>query len=95
MGVKSTLLNGPRGFGGAPLGNRFRNIPEKEALETCAAAWDQGIRYFDTAPFYGASKPERIAEDIAALKVKVPEEFWHELRTQGLVASNAPLPINR
>ena len=45
-------------------------------------------------PIARAGKPDRIAEDIAKLKVKVPDDFWHELRKQGLVASNAPLPID-
>lgn len=58
IGIKNTLLRGPLGYGGAPLGNMFRNIPEEEALGTVAAAWDQGIRYFDTAPFYGAGLSE-------------------------------------
>jgi D-threo-aldose 1-dehydrogenase len=43
----------------------------------------------------GASKPERILEDHAALKAKVPADFWSELRKQGLVAPEAPLPIDR
>ncbi|WP_344040296.1 aldo/keto reductase [Nesterenkonia flava] len=46
------------GFGTAPLGNMFREIPEEEALDTVRAAWDQGVRYFDTAPFYGAGLAE-------------------------------------
>ena len=46
------------GLGTAPLGNMFRDIPEEEALATIKAAWDQGIRYFDTAPFYGAGLAE-------------------------------------
>lgn len=46
------------GFGGAPLGNMFRNIPEDEALATVDAAWEAGVRYFDTAPFYGAGLSE-------------------------------------
>jgi len=58
MSVRSTLLKGPLGYGGAPLGNMFRNISEDEALGTVRAAWDQGIRYFDTAPFYGAGLSE-------------------------------------
>src|SRR5215470_12458097 len=58
MSVRGTLLNGPLGFGAAPLGNRFRNIPDKEAAATVDAAWQQGIRYFDTAPFYGAGLSE-------------------------------------
>jgi D-threo-aldose 1-dehydrogenase len=42
----------------------------------------------------GASKPERIAEDHAALKAVLPGEFWHDLRKKGLVSPNAPLPID-
>jgi len=58
MNVRSTLLSGPLGFGGAPLGNMFRNIPEDEAIATIESAWEQGTRYFDTAPFYGAGLSE-------------------------------------
>ena len=48
------ILPSKLGFGAAPLGNMFRDIPETEALATVNAAWDDGIRYFDNAPFYGA-----------------------------------------
>jgi D-threo-aldose 1-dehydrogenase len=48
----------PMGFGTAPLGNMYRNIPEQEALDTVEAAWQQGIRYFDAAPMYGAGLAE-------------------------------------
>ncbi len=41
------------GFGGAPLGNLFAPVTDKDAEATVDAAWDAGIRYFDTAPFYG------------------------------------------
>lgn len=41
------------GFGGAPLGNMHRVLSEDEANNTVQAAWDAGMRYFDTAPFYG------------------------------------------
>jgi D-threo-aldose 1-dehydrogenase len=36
----------------------FRNIPDDEALATVNAAWQEGTRYFDTAPFYGAGLAE-------------------------------------
>jgi D-threo-aldose 1-dehydrogenase len=42
----------------------------------------------------GASKPERIKEDHAALKAKIPNDFWRELRAEGLVAPDAPLPTD-
>ncbi|MUV14535.1 aldo/keto reductase [Lysobacter sp. HX-5-24] len=52
------LLPGKLGFGTAPLGNMFRDIPEDEARATVEAAWNDGIRYFDNAPFYGAGLAE-------------------------------------
>ncbi len=58
MAIRDALLAGPLGFGGAPLGNMFRNIPDEEAEATVDAAWEAGTRYFDTAPFYGAGLSE-------------------------------------
>ena len=58
MSIRQYLPNGPLGFGAAPLGNMFRNIPDEEALGTVEAAWQAGTRYFDTAPFYGAGLSE-------------------------------------
>ena len=52
------ILPGKLGFGAAPLGNMFRDIPEPEARATVEAAWKDGIRYFDNAPFYGAGLAE-------------------------------------
>ncbi len=46
------------GFGGAPLGELFDPVSETEAQETLQAAWGAGIRYYDTAPFYGYGKSE-------------------------------------
>jgi D-threo-aldose 1-dehydrogenase len=46
------------GFGGAPLGNLYRAIAEKEAQDTLNAAWKAGIRYYDTAPLYGLGLSE-------------------------------------
>ena len=54
MSIRDKLISGPLGFGSAPLGNMFRDIPDAEAAATVEAAWQQGIRYFDTAPFCGA-----------------------------------------
>lgn len=60
------LIAGKLGFGTAPLGNMFRDIPEAEARATVDAAWNDGIRYFDTAPFYGAGLAElRLGEALA------------------------------
>lgn len=67
------ILPSKLGFGAAPLGNMFRAIPEAEALATVEAAWNDGIRYFDNAPFYGAGLAEiRMGE---ALKDKPRDQY--------------------
>ena len=38
MGIRGTLVNGALGFGTAPLGNMFRDIPDHEAEATVDAA---------------------------------------------------------
>lgn len=49
---------GPLGFGGAPLGNMFDVVDEGTAEAALVAAWDSGVRYFDTAPHYGSGLSE-------------------------------------
>jgi D-threo-aldose 1-dehydrogenase len=46
------------GFGTAPLGNLYRAISDAEADAILAAAWEGGVRYFDTAPLYGLGLSE-------------------------------------
>jgi D-threo-aldose 1-dehydrogenase len=41
------------GFGGAPLGNLYAPITEAASDATLEAAWQAGVRVFDTAPLYG------------------------------------------
>lgn len=47
------------GLGAAQLGNLYRVIDDATATATVDAAWDAGIRYFDTAPHYGLGLSER------------------------------------
>lgn len=47
------------GLGGAPLGNLFAELADAEAHDTVTRAWQEGIRLFDTAPFYGHGDSER------------------------------------
>ncbi|GAA3557564.1 aldo/keto reductase [Microlunatus spumicola] len=47
------------GFGGAQLGNLPQALDDEVALAALEAAWDHGIRYFDTAPHYGLGLSER------------------------------------
>jgi D-threo-aldose 1-dehydrogenase len=53
-GVAVTQL----GLGGASIGELFVKVPEEDAVATVRRAWDHGVRYFDTAPWYGRGLSE-------------------------------------
>lgn len=53
----SNLCVDPLGFGAGHIAHP--NISNEQALSTVTAAWDSGIRFFDTAPFYGLGRSER------------------------------------
>jgi len=46
-------------LGCAQLGNLYREVSDAAARATVDAAWELGIRYFDTAPHYGLGLSER------------------------------------
>ena len=46
------------GYGGAPIGNLLTSVTDADAQAALQAAWDAGIRYFDTAPWYGLGLSE-------------------------------------
>ncbi|WP_329286579.1 aldo/keto reductase [Streptomyces sp. NBC_00691] len=89
----ASLLPGPLGFGTAPLGNMFRAIPDDEAAATVEAAWTQGIRYFDTAPFYGAGLSEIRLGDVLAQHPR--EEFVLSTKVGRLVLDEVEDPAAR
>lgn len=47
------------GFGGASIGNLYRSVSDEQARAVLQAAWDGGVRSFDTAPHYGLGLSER------------------------------------
>jgi D-threo-aldose 1-dehydrogenase len=53
------LRVGPHAFGAAPIGNLGRVVEEDEWRGAVPAAWEAGVRYFDTAPHYGLGLAER------------------------------------
>jgi D-threo-aldose 1-dehydrogenase len=61
------------GFGAGALGNLYTPISDDQAYEAVGAAWDRGIRYFDTAPHYGLGLSERRLG--AALRERPREEY--------------------
>jgi len=55
-------------LGCAQLGNLYRAISDEDAYATVEAAWNSGIRYFDTAPHYGLGLSEtRLGAALAGL----------------------------
>lgn len=60
------ILPGPLIFGGAPIGGLYAPVSDQMAAATLQAAWDAGIRAFDTAPHYGVGLSEcRIGDFLA------------------------------
>lgn len=54
---KSSLAVTPFGFGGGTIGSP--NVSVVAAIDTVASAWSAGVRFFDTAPWYGLGRSER------------------------------------
>ena len=61
------------GLGTATMGGSRIQLTNEERLKLVNAAWDAGVRYVDTAPFYGVGAAERAAGD--ALRDR-PREEW-------------------
>lgn len=55
---KSGLDIGVFGLGCAPLAGLYRATSDAEAEAALRGAWDAGVRYFDTAPYYGYTRSE-------------------------------------
>lgn len=54
------------GLGCAPMGNLFRPRTDEDCYATLDAAWQAGVRHFDTAPHYGLGlSEERIGRFLA------------------------------
>jgi D-threo-aldose 1-dehydrogenase len=75
---------------------RIKAVAERHGVALKAAALQFCLAHPATAAVIpGASRPQRIAEDHAALTAEIPFEFWQETRNRGLVSTDAPLPIDR
>ncbi|WP_114750139.1 aldo/keto reductase [Pleomorphovibrio marinus] len=47
------------GLGGVAIGNGFRPTSDEQAQKALEGAWEAGVRFFDTSPFYGFGISER------------------------------------
>lgn len=57
---RTGLIVSELGFGGSPLGGVFGPIDEDEAVRAVRLALESGVTVFDTAPFYGSGRSERV-----------------------------------
>jgi D-threo-aldose 1-dehydrogenase len=64
---------GRLGYGAANIGNLYRELSDEQAWAVLDAAWDSGVRYFDTAPHYGLGLSERRLG--AFLRTKPRDEY--------------------
>jgi D-threo-aldose 1-dehydrogenase len=55
---RTTIQLTQLGFGGAGLGDLFDVVEDADASATLQTAWDAGIRYYDTSPWYGRGQSE-------------------------------------
>jgi len=88
-----TMSLGSLGFGAAPIGNLYAEVSDDDAHAALAQAWRRGIRYFDTAPFYGHGLSERRLGDAFAVWPRA--EFAVSTKVGRLIesdtASGAPI----
>lgn len=61
QGLARTPIDFPaiHGIGGVAFGNGFHKNSNAATTQTLQAAWDNGVRYFDTSPWYGLGLSER------------------------------------
>ncbi len=51
------------GLGGATIGGGMASLTDSDGRMVVRDAYDAGIRYFDTAPFYGSGRSEHLVGD--------------------------------
>jgi D-threo-aldose 1-dehydrogenase len=76
------------GLGGAPLGGLFEAVADDEAHRVVEAAWQAGIRFFDTAPLYGHGLAEQRLGTV--LRTKPRHEFVLATKVGRLLRRDAP-----
>jgi D-threo-aldose 1-dehydrogenase len=76
------------GLGGTGLGDMYKATSDEAAMRTVDAAWEAGIRYFDTAPHYGAGLSEhRFGQ---ALRRRPRHEYTLSTKVGRLLAPHLP-----
>ncbi|MET0828088.1 MAG: aldo/keto reductase [Microbacterium sp.] len=74
------------GIGVAQFGNLYRETTDEASQTAVDAAWDAGIRYFDTAPHYGLGLAERRLG--TALRARPRDEYVVSTKAGRLLVPN-------
>lgn len=85
-GVRDRLEIPALGYGAANVGNLFRPLSDDEAWAVLDAAWESGIRFYDTAPHYGLGLSERRLG--AFLQTKPRDQYVLSTKAGRLLRSN-------
>jgi D-threo-aldose 1-dehydrogenase len=76
------------GLGGAPLGNLFGAMDDRQADAVVSAAWDSGCRSFDTAPHYGNG----LSEHRIGHALRPQRDAWVSSKVGRLLSPDAGAP---
>lgn len=74
------------GFGAAPIGNLYTEVTDDQAMRAISTALENGICYFDTAPYYGYGLSESrlgqglkgVSRDSVRLSTKVGRRIYED-----------------
>jgi D-threo-aldose 1-dehydrogenase len=76
--------------------DRLRQVAARHNVDLPAAALQFGLGHpVVAATIPGASSVEHLRRNASLMQIEIPEAFWHELLTEGLLPSHAPVPPRR
>ncbi len=85
---KTKLKIDTLGLGCAPLGGNFVDLTYNQGAELVNAALDAGISYFDTAPWYGFGRSERVVGDQLRNKDIIISSMLADIKTRSCSRTN-------
>ena len=72
------------GLGTTPIGNLLSEVPETDAQDAFSAAFATGVR-----------NAEEFKENEKLFKIPIPGQLWDDLKTEGLLADDVPVPADQ
>lgn len=76
--------------------DRLRQVAARHGVDLAAAALQFGLAHpVVAATIPGASSPEHLRRNATLMHIEIPAAFWEELRAEGLVPPEAPLPARK